>query len=532
MKYYKLLMIAVISLFATTACDVSFEEINANTTNPEDATVDVLLTYALNDQLNDFGGFGTGIWDAFTQHQAGNHARGIDYDIYNLNNGHENGTFTGMYLRNLKDYQVIIAKGTAEGNLHYVGVAKIMTALGLGYLTDMYGDIPYTDSFGLNNTPAYDTQADIYATMFTLLGEARADLAGDNIIDLDNGDFIYNGSISSWIAASWALEARWSNHMIGNGKTANDVLTAVTNAVSNGFTSSAADLNMRWEGNSQHSSRWYFHWENNTVIASAVFMRDLYESPVLSNAAAADIRDPRLESYFDNTRFPAVDTLTAPIATPGAYSGINPVVGTRIFGLADGYTGKPNGFGATADSFSPVGPDGYYGRRGSSTPILTYSELRFIEAEAALGSDPGRALTAYKEGAIASIDLVAPYGITVYQNLMDPLDPDLPLHVAALTGRIADYKAAINAVATVNLEDVMTEKFRAMFAMEAESWVDLRRHGYQYPSYIAIPVDGTSGNPVAAQFIQRFLYPQDELDKNATNVPAGLDQFSKLIFAQ
>ena len=101
----------------------------------------------------------------------------------------------------------------------------------------------------------------------------------------------------------------------------------------------------------------------------------------------------------------------------------------------------------------------------------------------------------------------------------------------ALTA-IPTRPAAINAVAAVTLEDVMTEKYRAMFAMESESWVDLRRHGYQYPAYLAIPVSGTTGNPVATQFIQRFLYPQDELDKNASNVPTGLDEFSKLIFAQ
>jgi hypothetical protein len=69
----------------------------------------------------------------------------------------------------------------------------------------------------------------------------------------------------------------------------------------------------------------------------------------------------------------------------------------------------------------------------------------------------------------------------------------------------------------------MTEKYKAMFAQEVETWMDVRRHGYAYPVGMqAIPfVSNTAATkvPVASTFIQRLLYTQSELDKNGANVP-------------
>jgi len=70
----------------------------------------------------------------------------------------------------------------------------------------------------------------------------------------------------------------------------------------------------------------------------------------------------------------------------------------------------------------------------------------------------------------------------------------------------------------------MTEKHKLMFTMEAESWMDVRRSNNLYPSWLSIPVvDANAATPVtvATSFIQRLLYPQTELDKNAANVPAA-----------
>ena len=72
----------------------------------------------------------------------------------------------------------------------------------------------------------------------------------------------------------------------------------------------------------------------------------------------------------------------------------------------------------------------------------------------------------------------------------------------------------------------MTEKYKAMVTMNSEGWVDVRRHNYMYPDYLAIPVD-KNGIPVADQFIQRVLYPQESINTNP-NTPNNVTIFDKL----
>ena len=81
----------------------------------------------------------------------------------------------------------------------------------------------------------------------------------------------------------------------------------------------------------------------------------------------------------------------------------------------------------------------------------------------------------------------------------------------------------------------MTEKYKAMFAQEVETWMDVRRHAYAYPAGMhSIPVASNTSSskvPVATSFMQRLLYPQAELDKNKSSVPKAT-LFDKLPIAQ
>ncbi len=45
---------------------------------------------------------------------------------------------------------------------HYAGVAKVIRAYGFMLMTDIYGEVPYTDAVGENATPTYDNGKTIY----------------------------------------------------------------------------------------------------------------------------------------------------------------------------------------------------------------------------------------------------------------------------------------------------------------------------------------------------------------------------------
>lgn len=471
----------VIFMLSVISCE-EFDTINDNLNSPENATIDVVLTAAQYSQMHDFGGFGTGFWGLFPQHQAGNHARGIDYDRYIITHSNESGFFTGLYLGPLNDYKYIIEVAEADGSEHYAGVAKVMTAFALATLTDIYGAIPWSEAFDPTiETPAYDSQETIYGVMNTLLTEAVAHFGQPTFQAPGGNDLIFGGNIDKWTALAHHLMARNLNHLSKTGGyNPASVLSHVDAAKASGAVVGGAwDFKMDYEGSADIRSRWGTHWENNTVIASKVMMdmmvvdtgslnpNPTYPVPTVNS-------DPRLEGYWDNTRFPDSDTI--------------------------GYIGKPNGYGITAVSFSPVGPEGVFGKYDSPIYVATVIELLFIEAEAALASgDDARAATAYNAAVTASVNQFS-------------IGDGLTRAAAYIAANAAETSG------TISEEIIMTGKWLGIFPLEPEAWVDARRHDYAYPVELEIPIDD-SGTPLSTEWIRRFLYPQDEMDKNRDNVP-------------
>src|SRR5687768_11291330 len=79
-------------------------------------------------------------------------------------------------------------------------VCRIMKVYEFARLTDVYGDIPYTEagkaySDGITR-PVFDTQEAIYTDFFKELAEASAQL--DASKDAVTGDLFYQGNIGAW----------------------------------------------------------------------------------------------------------------------------------------------------------------------------------------------------------------------------------------------------------------------------------------------------------------------------------------------
>lgn len=108
----------------------------------------------------------------------------------------------------LMDCQKIISYNTdpatkdiaaANGdNSNQIQIAKILKAYQFSYLTDRYGDIPYSEALGGVTvlSPKYDAQESIYKSMLADLSTAASTLntAGVAI----KGDIAYNGNIAKW----------------------------------------------------------------------------------------------------------------------------------------------------------------------------------------------------------------------------------------------------------------------------------------------------------------------------------------------
>ena len=89
-----------------------------------------------------------------------------------------------------------------------------MTAMYLGILTDHFGDIPYSDALqGADKLKAeYDSQQDIYATIFSLLADGKANLLEPSDVMPGGDDLIHGGDLAAWAATADGLRARYLNH--------------------------------------------------------------------------------------------------------------------------------------------------------------------------------------------------------------------------------------------------------------------------------------------------------------------------------
>ena len=142
----------------------------------------------------------------------------------------------------LIEANAMIAQAEENGYNHYAGVGKILKAFALMNATDVWGDIPYTESaLGIENiNPVFDGQTTvIYPEIFALLTSAKSDLAGsDGGLAIGSDDVIYSGNISKWVLAANAIIARGYLHL-------GDYNQALTNA-QNSLTSASDNLSFTY----------------------------------------------------------------------------------------------------------------------------------------------------------------------------------------------------------------------------------------------------------------------------------------------
>jgi hypothetical protein len=426
---------------------------------------------------NSAGGDGDGFLGIFNGHFAGNHAEGIQYNQYIIKHGNFQFLFNDAYVSSLMNLKQLILNAKSN-EVAYVGIAEILQAYQLGYLTTVYGDLPWTQALDLVKYPhaKYDAQTDIYTIVQNLLTDGIQKVKGGGTV---TGDIIYSGALDKWASAGYLLKARFYNHFSKKDPSgsATNALLMVDSAKLAGFNTNltAGDFTLPYDGLSGSTTNpWIGMYANGMLVANKPFL----DSMIAQN-------DPRLNAYFTS---------------------INGVGGGNVYGF-----GKVQSGNVGTGAYMEIGSDpfNFFGNVTSPVELATYAELLMIEAEAALRSgDANRAATAHNAA------------VTVQINQM----LSLPASKASDKAKVAAYiaKYASETAGTITLGKIMTEKHKLMFTMEAESWMDVRRMNYAYPSWLTIPVvDETVASPVpvASQFIQRLLYPQSELDRNASNVP-------------
>lgn len=114
-------------------------------------------------------------------------------------------SFEGEYSGSLYDLQNIINTNSSN---NMTQVARILKSFIFSTLADRWGDVPYSQALtGLNKTPKFDSQEEVYAGCLKELGEAVAAFDGNSVI---SGDVIYKGDVAKWKKMANTLRLRLS----------------------------------------------------------------------------------------------------------------------------------------------------------------------------------------------------------------------------------------------------------------------------------------------------------------------------------
>lgn len=395
----------------------------------------------------------------YTQYLASN-VRRSDADIYNQVD--YSGTWTSFYttMMNIKQMNDLAMK---QGSWQHLGVGKILLAYNINMLITAFGDVPFSEALQGQQllVPKFDNQATLQASCLQLLDEGIAELnKTGSALNLDAAsDVIHNGNKAAWIKTGYALKARFLNQL-SKTKTYNaaNVLTAVTSA----YTANGDDATLKaFSGRSPWNAVAY----NNTQLNLNGWLSKQFVDAL--NGTAYGVADPRL---------PKIATLTK-------------------FG---DYRGTANGVGrigtGTNQEESYLSVNGFYSTGNAPLLLVTYSEVKFIEAEASLNAgNKAKAYAAY---------LV---GIRSHMDKLGVSETDKNLYV--------NNPAVMVGEANITLDVIFKEKYVAMF-LNPEAWVDARRFNYKYKNF-KLP-DGA----VLTTFIRRLAYPTVETSRNGANVPA------------
>lgn len=396
-------------------CSNWVDEVSESPNAPTEVTPGLLLSVSELAMQSLYTGQLARTSSILTQQSAGNQFQMIAIRDYLITEQSNTNEWSTIYADALINQQTLI-ESAGDANPYYRGIGTILKCMTIGLATDFWGDIPYSQALnGLEGTPEalnpeYDTQEQILVAIQNDLTAAINDLSQPITANasLPGGeDFIHGGDVSKWIKTAHMLKARYANRLSKRDPSgsANDALMHIS---ASGVTSNADNCNAIWGIAGNELNPWFsFNVTRKNYIKMGEFFINLL----------ASTNDPRLPVY-------------ATLDEDGAYTGV-----------------PSNGLNDDASNIGSL-----YGSDGAPLPLVTYYEMKFIEAEAN-----------FRLGAADAA--AAAYNDAVKANLLVALGAPDPVYEAANASETG---------ATITLEKIMTQKYIAMFT-QPEVWADWRR---------------------------------------------------------
>lgn len=430
-KIYSFLVAMLLVL--TTGCTESImDEINKNTSNPPVSSVDArfqLTNAIMSMAFTTYGGAYAWHVASYTEQIFGDGNAQMMYaelrdPLVTAAPTTFNNEWNNTY-HNLLNISQMITKcesGINSGQLDLLGMGQVLKVLGYEALTELHGDIPYTEA--LNDAirnPKLDKQEDIYADLLKEIDKAIGNLNAaveQNMVNVVKEDILYKGDMKKWLAFAYAVKSRLLIN--GSARYRDNVklaLEAGEKALENGF--EGAELSI-FNGVDADNS-WAAYFRSRHYSGSCSTVANLME----------ERNDPRLQIYADD-----------------------------IF--ETGIIYAPAGNSTLAATIDYVGAPAWVRNESAAIHLLSKASLCFILAEckARLGQDFKED---FKEGVKASFEDYLKSGKDYVTNG----------EVSLASFSADDY---IDDLPRIDLKEVMVQKYLSQSRDEQiETYNDLRR---------------------------------------------------------
>ena len=480
----KTIYIFVLTGILLSACTKNFEDINTNPNNPDTTDEEYVFSYVTKEGAGEYG-FQSSYdityiqrWVMQTAAVYGNSTM----PPYSLFDQYRIQNLWAYYYSNLLLNCTILEDLTAEDpeDLNKHQVARIWKAYCFHRVTDLWGDVPYSDAWKLRNEyseatskPSYDTQEDIYTDLLAILKEAASLIDPSGVFYAN--DMIFDGDLDLWIKFANSLRLRLAM------RSGNQEMVAELIAENNLIESNENSARFSYIDNQEWWNP-YYEMHRGSINQSAPENAGT-STPKISELMIRELglkNDPRLAIYAkpmeaDNTTYRGVPNLMNSILKENQAMGVG-VYTTSYIGTW------------------------FYENITYTKQLLSYAEVFFLRAEAAFrGWTPENAREWYEQGVKNAITY---YGIS---------EEDADLFIAG------------DGAFDNTLEQIITQKWIALYLNGYEAFAEYRRTGFPQLKKWDLELDGI--RVISAEWVDvpmdylpgRLPYPDDEADLNPDN---------------
>jgi len=493
MKRYRLIpsvVLAMLLFVGLQACDSGFEDMNRNPNEPETVPPEYILPRAqqtMMDRLYSMSGMNGYIGSVFAQGYA--KIQYVDEDKYDFAGRLTlfDNIWQSFYTTTMEDLRQVAVVGAETGNSTVEGIAEILLAYNFHLMTDLWGDIPYSEALDQEAPqPRYDSQADVYDGLINDLNEAIGKLnTGQSAFG--SSDLIYGGNVDNWIRFANSLKLRIAMRMsFVNQSEAAGIIQDVYN---DGRYIASHDQNAEFN---------YLQYPYNNPVNEFARTRIDHKVSRTTVTALQELDDPRLRIY----------------ATPVQSQDLRDA-GTVYQGVRNGDVNNslPLGEASTMGHYfvAPTSP-GF---------LMTYDEVLFIFAEAAArGMLSADAEQLYNEAVTAALEKYSPARVADVLGAFSSSDVAFQ-HQGFRAEESPEGITQDEIDAYLSQPEVQWDSSQWRQRIGLQKWLSLYGQGFQQWSEwrrLGVPELQPGPEAVLDEVPRRVPYPDSEDALNKTNL--------------